>query len=105
MFLVTYDLVNNASIEDYKRVIDGIKSSYPNAEKLTESCWFIPNAPSLNAVLFSLGRFVRTSDRLLVAELKLHPAGKNLLSNVSPLNKLMLKSPRKPLQPKNPLGM
>jgi len=93
MLIVTYDLVNNASLEDYERVINGIKSSYPNAKKLTESCWFIPKPLNQSFVLSELGKFVKSTDRLMVAEIKTFPLGKNLLSDVSPLPGLT----RKPL--------
>lgn len=91
MLIVAYDLVNNASIEDYQRVISGIKSSYPKATKLTESCWFIPNPLNRSFVLSALSKFVKSTDRLMVAELKTFPSGKNLLSDVNPLPRLTLK--------------
>lgn len=98
MLIVTYDLVDNASLEDYKRIIDGIKSSYPAAKKLTESCWLIPAPQNPGFVLSALGKFIKSTDRMMVAELKTFPVGRNLLSEVSPLSKLrtspkMLRNP------------
>jgi cobalamin biosynthesis Co2+ chelatase CbiK len=102
VFLITYDLINNATLDDYKRIIEGIKSSYPNAKKLTESCWFISNTSSANAILLALSKFVKNTDRLLVAELKTYPAGKNLLSEVNPF---VRQSPKAPPKPLNPFGL
>ena len=99
MLVVTYDLVNNASFEDYQRVISGIKSSYPNAKRLTESCWLIPNPLNQSFVMSALSRFVKNTDRLLVAELKTFPLGNNLLEEVRPFAKLI-----NPKVPRNPLG-
>lgn len=86
MILVTYDLVDNASFEDYQRIISGIKSSFPNAVKVTESCWFIQKPLNQNFVLTALSKFIKSTDRLLVAELKTFPTGKNLLSEINTLN-------------------
>jgi cobalamin biosynthesis Co2+ chelatase CbiK len=97
MLIVTYDLVNNATIEDYQRVINGIKSSYPKAKRLTESCWLIHNPLNQNFVLSALSKFVKSTDRIMVAELKTFPTGKNLLEEVNPLVGLAPKLPRRPL--------
>ena len=97
MLIVTYDLVNNASFEDYQRVISGIKSSYPTATKLTESCWFIPVPQNPGFVLSALSKFIKIPDRMMVAELKTFPLGKNLLSDVSPFVKLTPKIPHIPI--------
>lgn len=97
MLIVTYDLVNYAAEEDYDRVIKGIKSSYPKAKKLTESCWLIPSPLNQGFVLSALSKFVKSADRLMVAELKTFPTGKNLLEEVNPLAGLVPKLPRRPL--------
>jgi hypothetical protein len=92
MFILTYDLIN-ANFEDYEKIKNGIKSNYPFASKLTESCWFIPNASDTVSILSTIKKFVKNTDRLVVSELKSFPLGSNMIEDPSPLKKLV----RKPL--------
>jgi cobalamin biosynthesis Co2+ chelatase CbiK len=95
MFVLTYDLINHATEDDYEQITKGIKSNYPNSDKLTESCWLIYNAQSQGSIMSTISKYVKSNDRLVVAELKSFPLARNSLSEINPLVKL----PRTPHRP------
>lgn len=97
MFIVTYDLINYATEADYERVAKGIKSNYPTADKLTESCWLIYSAPDQASILSTISKYVKANDRLMVAELKSFPIGNHLLSDINPLIRIPKSPPHRPL--------
>lgn len=90
MHILTYDLIN-ANFEDYEKLKNGIKSNYPLASKLTESCWFIPTAPDTLSIITTIKQYVKKTDRLVVSELKGFPLGCNILEDPNPLKRLVRK--------------
>lgn len=87
--LITYDLKSpHDTSDDYKRVIDGIKSIYGSWCHLEKSVWLVATGQTAPEVRDSVKKFLCPSDILFTARLSGNWAGLNLGSErVDWLNK------------------
>ena len=66
-FLISYDLGVPETSDDYRRLINEIKS-YPGWAKPLQSVWFIKTVKGVGEVRTHLQKFIDTNDRLLVMD-------------------------------------
>ena len=68
--IITYDLKSpNDTAEDYERVIDGLKSSYPTWCHLEKSVWLVATDETASEIRDTFKTFLRHSDVLFVGRL------------------------------------
>lgn len=77
--LITYDLKSpNDTPDDYKRVIDGLKSVYGTWCHLEKSVWLVSTDQTASEIRDSVKKFLYSSDILFTAKLSGNWAGFNL---------------------------
>lgn len=76
--IITYDLCKPG--QDYSGLIARIKQ-YPNACKLTESCWLISSTLPCETVRDDLRRYLDDNDCIFVANLYGGAAWRNMISS------------------------
>lgn len=64
-FLISYDLKQPASINDYNRIRDAIKS-FENWAKPLESLWLIKTELASNQIYDYLINYIRVGDKILI---------------------------------------
>lgn len=83
--LITYDL--RAPGRDYSKLKTAL-AAYPNACKVTESCWLIKSSDSCTVIRDNLWKQMDSNDILFVAALNGETAGKNVLCGQTGLDKV-----------------
>ena len=64
-YLISYDLVQNAPLQEYENLINAIKA-YQIWAKPLESVWLIKTEQTASEIMNYLLKFVTTKDRILV---------------------------------------
>ena len=82
VYIVTYDLESpHDTADDYKRVIDGLKSIFSSWCHIEKSVWIVSTTQDASEVRDSMKRFLYNTDILFVARLSGNWGSFNLTSN------------------------
>ncbi len=88
-FLISYDLSMPESREDYRRLIDYIKT-FPNWATPLQSVFFVKSDKGVGQIRDELRRFLDNTDKLLVIEVRNHWGTVNVNTKVTDWMKLHL---------------